>query len=378
MNSKSIRKHNTAVIFHAIRHRPGISQAALRSTTPVDRSTISTVVHQLETDGLLRRSRGKAGYGMGRPEDVLNIEPDAGLLVGFTPLASGHMRLVAAGLDGVVRTSLDSDSRIPLNELAGMVPQLLPRLLDKAGAAGMTLRGTGLLVAGPRAAEDDVSNAVLLDDASRNRLEDALGCALNVASEVHSFALAERYAGSAAGLNNFIYVHADRQVRGALFLDGRLHLGLAGMTDRFGHMIVEPNGRIAETGGRGALNAYLSHDAILGRLAEFGRHLRSLDDASAAAAGNDALVKTVLAETGSYLGVALANAINLLDIGNVVLGGDLVRLSVHLMPAIHDMISRDVVGPLGREAIVRPSQLGTDPGPAGAIALAMEAFLPLS
>jgi len=41
------------------------------------------------------------------------------------------------------------------------------------------------------------------------------------------------------------------------------------------------------------------------------------------------------------------------------------------------MIARDVVGALGREAIVRPSQLDADPLPAGSLALAMESFLPM-
>lgn len=378
MNSKSIRKHNTAVLFHAIRQRPGISQTTLQSMTAVDRSTISAVVHQLETDGLLRRSRGKASYGMGRPEAVLNIEPDAGLLVGFASLAPGPLRLVAAGLDGVVRTILEADASLVPHDLCSQINELLPQLLEKAGATATTIRGAGLLSAGPRALREANPTSALVDDLTRNKLENALGCTLNVASDVQGFALAERYAGSANGLNNFIYVHSDALVRGALFLDGRLHQGLAGMTERFGHVVVEPHGRISEAGGRGALNAYAPKGAIFQRLAEFGRHFRSLEEVTAAATNNDALVKTVLAETGSYLGVALANAINLLDIGNIVLGGDLARLSGHLMPAIRDMISRDVVGSLGHEAIVRPSQLGADPAPAGAIALAMESFLPLS
>jgi len=376
LNSKSIRKRNTALIFHAIRHRPGISQAMLRSTTPIDRSTISAVVHQLEADGLLRRSRGKAGYGMGRPEDVLNIEPDAGLLLGFAELPSRRIRIVVAGLDGAMRATLDSNASRHSLELE--IRSLLPELLQRAGAIGTTVRGAGLLLSGPQAARDEVLAASLIDSATVNNLEDRLGCPVKVATEIQGYTLAERYEGSASGLNNFIYVHTDELVRGALFLDGRLHQGLAGMTDRFGHVVVEPHGRMTDAGARGALNAYASRVAILERLSEFGRHYRNLDDAGAAASNNDALVKTVLAETGSYLGVALANAINLLDIGNVILGGDLARLSAHLMPAIHDMILRDVVGPLGREAIVRPSQLDTDPLSSGALALAMESFLPLS
>ncbi len=313
---------------------------------------------------------------MGRPEDVLNIEPDAGLLIGIAPLVSGRVRLVAAGLDGVVRATMESDSVLPFDQLVGQVHLLLPRLLQKAGSTGSAIRGAGLLLPDPQATARDDWGASTLDDAGRGRLEETIGSALSVAGEVHGFALAERYAGNAGG-SSFIYVHTDAWVRGALFLDGRLHRGLGAMAGRFGHMIVEPNGRMAGTGGRGSLNAYLSRDAILGRLAEFGRHFRSLDEASGAADDNDVLVKTVLAETGSYLGVALANAINLLDVGTVVLGGDLLRLSVHLMPAIRDMISRDVVGPLGHEAIIRPSQLGSDPVSAGAVALAMDAFLPL-
>lgn len=368
-----------AVIFHAIRRQPGVSQADLRTLTPIDRSTISTVVHQLESDGLLRRSRGKASYGMGRPEDVLHIEPEAGLLIGIAKALDNRLRLSAAQLDGRVLDTVVSDESCPPGALVALTQTMLTRLLERLGLAGLQIRGAGLLVAGPRRLDSDQSGeAAPIDAASRAGLEDLLGRTVNTTTDVHAFAMAERHLGAAGSLDNFIYVHMDAQVRGALVLDGRLHQGLSGRTQRFGHMIVEPNGRTAEAGGRGALNAYLSREAVLERLGEFGRRFRTLDEASAAAAANDGLVRTVFSETGSYLGVALANTLNLLDIGTVVLGGDLVGLSKHLMPAIRDMIARDVAGALGRNAVVRPSQLGADPLSAGAVALAMESFLPMA
>ncbi len=195
--------------------------------------------------------------------------------------------------------------------------------------------------------------------------------------DVHAFALAERYTSAAGDLDDFLYIHVDSIVRGVPFLGGRIHHGITGLTQRFGHMIVDPNGRPAEIGGPGALNAYLSTGAILGRLAEFGVRARTLDDALLASRANEALVRTVLSEAGSYLGVAIANALNVLDIGTVVLGGALVPIFSYLDPAIRQMILRDVVDPLGRDAIVRPSLLGRKPVAEGAIALAMQSFLPL-
>lgn len=376
MNSKSIRRHNTAVLFHAIRQQPGISQSALRTVTSVDRSTISAVVHQLEGDGLLKRARGKPSYGMGRPEDQLEIDPAAGLVLGLALRQDGRLLVAGAGIDGAIHAVIDAGPVAPGADIADQLGRELEILRGQGPSPAAPVRGVGLLVEGPQAWKGGISGASKPDRQTLARIEDLLGCPVQFALDIHAFALAERY-HSTGGLDDFLYIHASAMVRGAPFLGGRLHHGISGLTQRFGHIIVEPNGRPAEIGGRGSLNAYVSRNAILGRLAEFGVRVRSLPEALGSARASEALVRTVLSEAGSYLGVAIANALNLLDIGTVVLGGELVPLFDYLDPAIRQMIERDVVGTLGRDAIVRPSVLGSDPIAEGAVALAMDSFLPL-
>lgn len=346
--------------------------------TSIDRSTVSTVVHQLEADGLLKRSRGKPSYGMGRPEDQLEIEPTAGLLLGLAIARDGRLHVAAAGLDGIIHTSTEAAVRLDAGASEDAVMAELERLREAVPRPAMPVRGIGILVEGaPAKGQPGPAARSRIDRSMLARIENFGGGPIEVAYDVHAFALAERYTSAAGDLDDFLYIHVDSIVRGVPFLGGRIHHGITGLTQRFGHMIVDPNGRPAEIGGPGALNAYLSTGAILGRLAEFGVRARTLDDALLASRANEALVRTVLSEAGSYLGVAIANALNVLDIGTVVLGGALVPIFSYLDPAIRQMILRDVVDPLGRDAIVRPSLLGRKPVAEGAIALAMQSFLPV-
>ncbi|MBZ9938966.1 ROK family transcriptional regulator [Mesorhizobium sp. BR1-1-16] len=378
MNSKSIRRHNTAALFHAIRQHPGTSQSALRGITSIDRSTVSTVVHQLEVDGLLKRSRGKPSYGMGRPEDQLEIEPTAGLLIGLALSKDGRLSVAGAGLNGIIQTSTEVELRLDTASSEDALIAELARFRESMPHLAAPIRGIGLLVEGaPTKGQPGPGARSIIERSILTRIEDFGGGPIEVAYDVHAFALAERYNSAAGDLDDFLYIHVDSIVRGVPFLGGRIHHGISGLTQRFGHMIVDPNGRLAEVGGPGSLNAYLSTGAILGRLAEFGVRARTLDDAVLSSRVNEALVRTVLSEAGSYLGVAIANALNVLDIGTVVLGGALVPIFNYLDPAIRQMILRDVVDPLGRDAIVRPSLLGRKPVAQGAIALAMQSFLPL-
>ena len=135
-----------------------------------------------------------------------------------------------------------------------------------------------------------------------------------VDNDAKALALGEGWRGAAAGQRDYLAMVVSTGVGGGIVLDGRLLDGALGNAGHIGHVIVDPDGAACVCGARGCLEAVASGPSIERRT---GR--------PAAAAG-----PAVREETGRFVGRAVADVANLLDLrlavvaGSVALGfGDL-------------------------------------------------------
>jgi predicted NBD/HSP70 family sugar kinase len=121
----------------------------------------------------------------------------------------------------------------------------------------------------------------------------------------------------------------------------------------------------------------VSERAIQMQLAEAGRALPDLAAVARAAAGGDAIVCDILAAAGEHLGVALANLINVVNPGRIVLGGNLAALGPYLLPSAQRVLDTHALAALRDSATILVSELGADAVPLGGVAMAMADLLPL-
>ena len=97
------------------------------------------------------------------------------------------------------------------------------------------------------------------------------------------------------------------------------------------------------------------------------------DEIDAAADGDPVCVET-MEETGYYIGIGVANAINILNPDKVVIGGGIAQAGDLLFdPIRHSVEVNALYGPLQAVEIV-PAQLGDDAGVLGGAALALQAM----
>jgi glucokinase len=139
----------------------------------------------------------------------------------------------------------------------------------------------------------------------RSRLEHLTGLSVAMDNDAKAFALAEGWTGAARGARDFMAMVVSTGVGGGVVVDGRLLDGASGNAGHVGHVIVEPDGRRCECGGRGCLEAEASGTAI------------------AAITGRPASEATaeIIERTGRLVGRGVASVVSLLDIGLVVAGG---------------------------------------------------------
>ncbi len=379
MNTAVIRQLNVSRIFHALREHPNSSQRELSVLTGVDRATVSTVVAQLEGQSLVARVQRPRRGRAGRPTEALSLAPEGGVFVGVR-LERDDIRLLATSPAAEPRAELrlpgSSDIAQGVARVASGVRRLasdLDMALDKVLGVGVGVPALtdldGRLVFGPNLRWRDVN--------LRELLANELGVPVYVDNDTKAAALAETLFGSCRGVNDFLFVIAHSGLGGGLYLGGKLHRGWRGFAGELGHTKVVPGGRPCGCGGRGCLEAYASEPNILARLAEAGAACADLEEAASRAAAGDGAVCAVIEETGELLGRVLTDAVNLLNLERIVLGGRIAVLSRALVPTVRRVLERDALEALGGGLQIVASPLGQEAVAIGGVALAMEGFLSL-
>lgn len=174
-------------------------------------------------------------------------------------------------------------------------------------------------------------NLRALDDAQLGpEASSELGIPVFVDNNTNLIALGEHTAGIGQGVNDMAVVSVGSGVGCGLILNGALYRGSDGAAAEIGHTIVVRNGRLCSCGARGCLEMYCSGKALAlaaQSLFEPGE-LPSPDTRFAEArlvieqahAGHQKAGEA-LVEAFSYLGLALANLVNLLNPRLIVLAG---------------------------------------------------------
>jgi predicted NBD/HSP70 family sugar kinase len=236
--------------------------------------------------------------------------------------------------------------------------------------------GGGLLVA-PNLHWKDVA----ITDELRDRLAGP-SFPLAADNEANLAALAELWEGTARGMRDVLYVSGEIGVGAGIIIGGDLFRGAQGFGGEFGHMTLDPNGRVCACGSRGCLETLVGLEALLAgagleaasatTTAGSGEPVATL--AARARAGDERALAT-LREGGRWLGIGIASAANLLNFQAVVLGGFFAPLATWLASPISRELESHVLASDWAVPRLLPSTLGPEAAVRGAAALSLRRIL---
>ena len=378
LNTALIRQLNVSRVFHALRRKPRSSQRELASFTGLDRATISAVVAELESNGIIERSVKESGRP-GRPEVALTIAEGAGGLIGAR-LEPDGIRLIATTLAGDPLGSLQMPGSLEAERAVDLLVEAVADLLRQIGLDRADVRGMGVGVPALMSEAGRLAFAPNLHWRNvwlRDLIAGRLPFPVYFDNDTKAAALAEKLFGCCLEVRDFIYIAGHSGIGGGLYLDGALYRGNNGYAGEIGHVKVRPGGRLCGCGGRGCLEAYISERAILARLAERGLLLPDLQAVAEAAAAGEERVTAILEETGVLLGEACANLVNLFNPELIVLGGNITLVAPFVLATLERTLERDALNSPLSASRVRVSPLGTEAVPMGGVALALEGVLSL-
>jgi glucokinase len=204
-------------------------------------------------------------------------------------------------------------------------------------------------------------------------------------NDVSVTTLGEHHFGAGRGCSHMVMITLGTGIGGGAVIDGELRIGYTEGFAEVGHMTIDPEGPVCGCGNRGCWEALAARDAIVRRAVEKiqrGRQtaiadmveyrLGSITPALIARCADqgDELATEVLAETGFYLGVGIANLIQLYNPQVLVIGGGIAQSGRWLFePLTRTVRARAHMVPASSCRIV-PAELGDDAGVIGGSVLA--------
>jgi glucokinase len=315
-------------------------------------------------------------------------EPANPGLVFAADLGGTHLRTATVDGNGKIHFRLKQNT--PQAEKADEIVRALVLAVraceEQSKSAGDSISAISVVVPGTVNVEDGVivkaPNVPCLDGFRlAAALEGELKRPAILENDANAAAVGEMWQGAGRGLSTIVCVTLGTGVGGGIILDGKLWRGVDGSAAEIGHMGVDPFGGVACTcGSRGCLEVYASATAIVRMTREArprypdsglhtSEHLTSEQIYDAGLAG-DELALEVFRRMGVYLGIGLANLINIINPSMIVIAGGVVNgwalFEKHMLQQVAE---RAFPLPARRVKIVK-AECGDDAGLLGAARLA--------
>jgi glucokinase len=185
-------------------------------------------------------------------------------------------------------------------------------------------------------------------------------------------AIGEHQFGVGEERSNLLHITLGTGIGCGLILNNQPYAGENGMALEFGHLCVHTGdkSRLCACGNYGCVEAYASATAICSRYAEKSGQNKDAASIYKLACQSDKAAINVFEEAGMYLGLAIAQAVKLLDIHLVSISGGLTGAWPLLHAPLISALEANLIRPQRGKVIVRRSSLDDHAGLLGAAMLA--------
>jgi glucokinase len=217
-------------------------------------------------------------------------------------------------------------------------------------------------------------------------LEDKLQIPVRIENDGNVCALGVHALEFGGTPRNLIGIFIGTGIGAGIIIEGKLYSGFNKTAGEVGHMVVQVGGPKCGCGNRGCLEAIAGRQAIYRRIqamieegnksalteiaGEDFETIRSGDLRKAIKRG-DKITRTVLEDAAYYIGIGVANLMNLLNPEKIVLGGGVIDALKDLMlPTIIETAHLHALAGTDKGIQISATKLGDDAGISGAAVLA--------
>lgn len=397
-NINLVKAHNLQAILLSLLHDGELSRIELARRTYLSTTTITNLINELiETEIVIEdhSQNGHTSRSVGRPRTAVRLSPDARYAIGIH-VGIGLFRVALVNLfDEMITSSIGSFN---FSDSAEQVLEQMALLVEKTisdsqvsrekilglgvGASGLVNYQAGINVLAPNLGW----RMIPIQDI----LEERLGLPVVVDNNVRAMALGEALFGSGRDVESLAFVYGRIGVGAGFIFNGQVYRGSSTGAGEIGHVtLITENGEQCRCGKTGCLETLVSEPVILKYALQLARDNpksllaqvlatpsddRPIDKVFNAARQGDPLSRQLIDERARYLGIALANLVNIFNPELILLGGVFAQGHDLFIPPVTKTMRENAFAGMGDKVRLQPTSFGWKAGVMGASALALSRF----
>lgn len=374
----TIRDINKQIVLNYVRDRAPISRAEIARETALQRSTVSAIVDDLHTAGLIEEI-GTGDSTGGRKPTLLRLRAETPVAIGVD-VTPQKTTIALADLTGLV---LEQETFPTSPDMSVMTELIIEKIEKFAAKYPKSEFEVGVTV--PGIADHTLGKVLYIpffdwtDWKITTQITERTGFPAAVENDANAIALAELWFGQEKirKTRNFITVLVSEGIGTGMIFEGQIYRGDKGAAGEFGHMIVGTDAPVdCSCGSRDCWEAHASNRAIVHRYQRLaGKKSASESDidikkiVERAKTGEAAAVQA-LQETARYLGIGISNLVVGLSPHAVIVSGALAEAWDLIGEVIVRMSERSVRADLPKTEIMA-SSLGDSPTLIGSLSLVL-------
>jgi predicted NBD/HSP70 family sugar kinase len=377
----SLRERNRAKVLAALQELGIASRAAVARRTGLSRSTVSSLVNELQDAGMVidrhDAESASAGDRGGRPPLLIGLDRSVGIAIGID-FGKRHLAVAAADLSHTILAESWREMPEGYDAAAGLDggAELVEEVLAKADIERESVIAVGLGLPGPiNLATGTIGSSSILPGwvgvQVAAEMDERLGMPVLIDNDANLGALAELHWGAGRGSSNLVYLKVATGIGAGLVIGGHIFRGSGGTAGEIGHTMVDETGPICRCGSRGCLETLAAGPALVELLRPSLGDELTAEAVLARAVEGETGCRRAVSDAGRYIGSALADLCNLVNPERIVVGGSFGACGDVFLEPMREAVRHRAIPSAADDVEIVPSALGNRAELLGSVALVL-------
>nr|WP_255625405.1 MULTISPECIES: ROK family protein [Blautia] len=382
------------MVFDLIRRKGPISRAEIARTIGLSIPTVMKITEEFSHKQFVQ-DVGKGESSGGKRPELLELVPDSKYIIGVG-VGRSKTNVLMMNLAGEVfiREIMETGGTAVPEVWISRLIQVIENVIRESGLSRKQILGMGIGMPGIL---DEKSGKVLFSPDFKwenvdmlTPIRERFKMDITIENANRALAMGEYYFGAGVDSRNFLVVNLGHGIGSAIMREGEFYRGSSGSSGEIGHIILEKNGPKCNCGNLGCLEAIASGNAIArdAKIAVLEGNATKImelvnEDINRieaktvfeAARLGDRLAIQITERAMQYIGIGLANYINLLDPDLIILFGGLTNAGDIFLKKVKEVLRERQMKFAGRQVKLVISQMGENGTAVGSASLVLKKFI---
>ncbi|MEN8119690.1 MAG: ROK family transcriptional regulator [Bacteroidota bacterium] len=351
--------------------------------------TVSGLIEELLSDGWIVNLGIGGSLKGGRKPTLYGLNSEVGYILGVD-LSRQYYRIGVFNLHNeYVGKIIEKDEGLETTDnILTLLDNSVNELLEKNDLRKKQILGIGISIPGLLNSRNGKSHSFpqLGSKPLKETFENLFGCSVFVEHDTRIMALGEQWFGHAKKYSNVLFINIGSGIGLSMILNGKLYRGHSGFSGEFGHIQMDPNGKLCYCGKIGCLETIASGTAIVKRAKKdinngknsIIKKITNNDPLKItfktvidAAKMGDQYAIELMEDTGEFLARGISTLINLFNPEAIIIGGEIAEAENLIKDPIQQKLSKYTMLLLKNDSLVLVSKLKEKAGLLGTLPVVM-------